>query len=432
MKLRDRIRVAASVLFAPKNADSGTLTATDLLNLLRGGYGTFSGESVTDSSAMMVATVFACSRVLAGTISQLNVEQYRFTEDGGNSPVARNDLWWHLNESPWYDWTAASWKEFIAQMVMLRGDSYALIDRDRRITRGGAIRGFRPLHTDRVQSWRNERNELLYWVIDPDTDEIRTVYPDDILHFPGFGFDGTRSLSVVQHAARMNIGNAIAANRYAGTTFKEGALPQIALKYPKGLNSTQAQVAREAFAATYGQSSGNGRKFPLVLPDGADAKELSITPEDAQLLETRQFESQQICQAAGVPPILIGDSSKVSAWGTGIEQITLGFVRFTVKPILRRWEEELNRKINRRAPNFLRFDLTELLRGDAKSQADYFRAALGGPGSGDAWMSVDEVRRATNLKTLGGKSAEMFRVADAKPAPAPAPAPTPSEDDDEE
>jgi hypothetical protein len=196
-------------------------------------------------------------------------------------------------------------------------------------------------------------------------------------------------------------------------------MPQIALTYPNKLNPDQAELLRKSFIATY---TGTGaRKVPLILTEGGAAEKLSMSPVDIELIASRRIEKQAICEAFGVPPILIGDSEKTSSWGTGVEQITLGFVRFTLAPMLCRWEEELNRKLFRRAGQFIEFSLDALLRGDSKAKAEAYRAALGGPGSGSGWMSVDEVRKLENLPPLGGESAMPF---DATP-PAPA-APTPA------
>jgi HK97 family phage portal protein len=157
---------------------------------------------------------------------------------------------------------------------------------------------------------------------------------------------------------------------------------------------------RETFSSTYGGTS--NVRLPLVLSEGGTVKELSLSPVDLQLLELRRFDREDICQAMGVPPIIIGESEKTSSWGTGIEQIMLGFVRLTVVPHVRRWQEELNRKFFRRAGTFVEFDFDAMLRGDAKSQADFFRSALGGPGTGDGWMSKNEVRRIKNLPPKPG------------------------------
>jgi HK97 family phage portal protein len=145
------------------------------------------------------------------------------------------------------------------------------------------------------------------------------------------------------------------------------------------------------------------------LAEGGEVHELSISPIDMQLLESRRYEREDICQAMGVPPVLIGDNDKTSSWGTGIEQITLGFVRYTIKPHLVRWEEELNRKLFRNAGPFVEFNLDALLRGDSKAQAESFRAAIGGPGTGNGYQTVNEIRRIKNLPPMAGGD-ELFKA----------------------
>ena len=215
------------------------------------------------------------------------------------------------------------------------------------------------------------------------------------------------------------IRNALAAGDFMGRTMGEGAMPQIALSYPNKFGPDQAKLLRDNFVATY---TGTGaRKLPLVLEGGMDVKVLSIKPVDMELLAQRGFEKDDICEAIGVPGVLIGRNEKTTSWGTGVEQITLGFVRYRLKPLLCRWEEELNRKLFRRAGTFVEFNLDALMRGDSKAQAEYFRAAIGGPGTGDGWMSVDQVRTLQNMPPLGGEWDKPFRATRATTTPAPTP-----------
>lgn len=385
---------------SPKNVGV-TITDVEAMREIFGLYTAPSGHAVTDTTAMQVTTVYACINKLSGAISQLPISLYKHKGlADGDEALGRTPLWWLLNESPNSEWTAASWKEWMVLCVALRGDAFTLIERDSRLSAGGAVRGLRPLNPDDVRVFRDENYRLSYAVRLRHSGDVIAVAPDDMLHIPGCGFNGLRSYSVIQHAAKTAVGNALAANEYAGRTFKDGAMPQIAIKFPKSMTAAQADFFRTSFAATY--SGNEGRKLPLVLTEGSEAQELSMNPADAQLLESRQFERHEICQAFGVPPILIGDSEKVSSWGTGIEQITIGFVRYTIKPMLKRWEEELNRKLYRQAPNFLRFELGELMRGDSAAQASYFRAALGGASTGSGWMSINEVRATQNLAPIPG------------------------------
>ena len=359
-----------------------------------------SGFVVTDKTAMQVSTVYACLSKLSGAILQLPIEQYRMLPDGERKQSPRNALWWLLNETPSAAWTSASWKEWIVKCVALRGDQFTEIVRSKSASTYGDVIGLKIHHPD-YSLPRRCKGRLVYDVQDLETLTQYTVDQDDMLHFTGFGFDGLRSMSVVQYAARGAIGNSLASADYSGRSIGEGAMPQIALTYPNTLNPEQAKDLRDSFMATYGAGTG-ARKLPLVLSQGGTAKELSISPIDMQLLESRRFEREDICQAFGVPPVIIGDNDKTSSWGTGIEQITLGFVKYTVKPHLCRWEEEINRKIFRNAGPFVEFDLDALLRGDSKAQAEAFRSALGGPGTGDGYMSINEVRRIKNLPPIEG------------------------------
>lgn len=370
-----------------------------------------SGFAVTDRTAMQVSTVFACLTKLAGAIVQLPIEQYRINADGVRDQAKRSALWWLLNESPCNAWTATSWKEWIMKCVALRGDQHTEIIRSKSANSYGEVVEFRIHHPDYVHARRLNRR-IVYDVCDIETGATYTVDQDDMLHFAGFGFDGLKSLSMIQYAAKNAIGNSLAAADYTGRSIGEGAMPKIALSYEGTLKTEQQDQLRQSFVATYGGTQ--SRKLPLVLTNGAKVSELSISPIDMQLLESRRFEREDICQALGVPPVLIGENDKTSSWGTGIEQITLGFVRYTVKPHLSRWTEELNRKLFRRAGPFLEFDFEGLLKGDSKAQAEADRAALGGPGTGNGYKTVNEVRQSRNLPPIDGGN-ELFKAND-KPA----------------
>lgn len=383
-----------------------------------------SGFAVNDKTAMQVSTVYACLSKLGGAISQLPIEQYRMQPDGQRKQMPRSPLWWMLNETPAPAWTHASWMEWIVRCVALRGDQHTEIVRSRAGATYGEIIGLKVHHPDYVLA-RRVGARLVYDVQDVDTFKCYTVDQDDMLHFAGFGFDGLRSLSMIQNGARSGIGNSLAAADYSGRSIGEGAMPQIALTYPNKLDNEQAKQLRENFVATYGAGSG-ARKLPLVLAQGGDVKELSISPVDMELMASRQFEREDIYQAIGVPGVLIGDNAKTSSWGTGVEQITLGFVKYTVKPHLQRWEEELNRKLFRTAGPFVKFDLDALLSGDSKAQAEAFRSALGGPGSGDGYKTVNEIRRVINLPPVDGGDA-IFRATTAIPAAPAAPSDEPPE-----
>lgn len=376
------------------NHPNGSLTAAEAMRigLFGSGGGSF-GPAVTDSSALQVGAVYACLAKLGGAVSQLPLHEYRARPDREMVTPA-SPLWWLLNEAPEPSWTASAWKQWIVRCVKLRGDQHTEI-----LRRGADVVGLRVHHPDAVVPKR-VNGRLQYACRHPDTQEIYGVDQDDMLHFTGFGFDGVCSMSAIKWAARNAIASELGAARYIGKTITEGGMPRVALEYPANLAPGTAADLRESFAAIYGQ--GEGGRLPLVLANGGKAHELSISPVDMELLASRRLDKQTICEVMGVPPIIIGDSEKSSSWGTGVEQILLAWVKFDLAPMLSGWEEELNRKLFRRAGRFVEFNLGALLRGDSKAQADSFRAALGGPGTGDGWMSVNEVRRLLNLPKLDG------------------------------
>ncbi|WP_374677606.1 phage portal protein [Piscinibacter sp.] len=368
------------------------------------------GITVNDSTALRVSTVYACLARLAGAMLQLPIHQYVIDDSGNRKRAPLAPLWWLLNESPHEDWTAASWKEWIMHCVALRGDQHTEILRGP----GGTIRGLQPLHPDHVAPRRID-GRLVYRVFDAIKREHYMVAREDMLHFCGYGFNGVHSLSVIQWAARQAVRNAIVSSDHARESLANGAVQKLALLYPNKINQGQLELLRESWSETYGGAKKSGR--PIVLTEGGQIKELSLSASDLQLIEGRKFEREEICQAFGVPPVLIGDTEKASSWGTGIEQITLGFVNFTLKPHLVRWEEELNRKLFKRAGQFVEFELDGLLRGDSKAQADAFRIALGGPGTGDAYMTVNEVRRLKNLPPMdGAENDRLFKASTATTA----------------
>lgn len=172
----------------------------------------------------------------------------------------------------------------------------------------------------------------------------------------------------------------------------------------------EEQIARlqTAFQNKYSGSE-NFHRTPLVLTEGLKARELSLSAEDAQLLEARKFQVVDIARAFGVPPHMIGETTGASAVGAGYEQQARDFVMHTLRLHLKRLEQELNRKLfPRDNGKFVRFDLGDLIEGDSKAQAEYNKAALGGPGSGPGWLTPDEVRKMKGLPPMGGLAAQIY------------------------
>jgi len=367
------------------------------------------GISVTPVSAMRVAAVFACVQKIAGAISTLPLDIYS-TDGETPTRLPRDDLWYKLNEQPCPQFTAASHWEGVSMAQLLRGDGFTWIRR----SANNGFREFLPLPwsacTPVLQADRSVRYYIHYQGIST------WASPDEILHFPGFGFDGLKSMSVIAYAAKNAVGNAMAMDEYSGKFFANGAHPSIVIRSPNKMSPEHVTTLQTAFTNKY-SGLDNSHRLPLVLTEGLDAKEISLNAEDAQLLEARKFQVIDIARAFGVPPHMIGETSASTSWGSGIEAMSRGFVTYTLQPHLKRIEQELNRKLFPRNPSkFVRFDREALIEGDSKAQAEYNRAALGGPGTGPGWMSIDEVRKSKGLRPLKGAAAQIYDPRDlAKP-----------------
>lgn len=366
-----------------------------------------SGVSVSATSAMRVSAVAACVAKIAGGIVSCPIHEYSL--DGGEIParLPRNDQWYLLNEQPSSQYTAASMWEGVSMAQLLRGDAFALL----RWKVNGTLREILPLPWGCVSPIRTPGEGVRYYVNSPEHGISTWFDPSDILHFPGLGFNDStmRSMSVIQFGARSAIGNALAMDEYSGKFFENGAHPSIILTSDKKMDDGQVVSMQNAFANRY-SGLANAHRLPLVLTEGVSAKELSLSAEDAQLLEARKFQVMDIARAFGVPGFMINESTGSTSWGTGLETNARGFVQYTLQIWLRKIEQELNRKLYpRNTGRFVEFYREALYETDLKALGEYFRSALGGPGAGDGWMSQDEVRRRLRMPPTDGGS-EIYRA----------------------
>lgn len=353
-----------------------------------------SGYPVNDETAMRVSAVAACIQLLGGTIASLPLPIYQRTATGRDK--IDSPLWYLLNEQPCPAWTAASMVEWWIRCNALRGDAYNIIQRDR----AGEIKGIVPLHPDRVTPMVKD-GEILYRYL-PNGGNGRTYQDDEILHIPGFGYDGDvgRSMSVIKFAALSSIGIALAADDFSGKLYANGGMPKHLIKADGKMDAEQIEQLRKTYADRYTGTDNVGK--PMVLTQGLDVRELSMNAVDADILNSRKYQVIDIARAFGVPPFMIGANDTTTSWGTGIEQMTLGFVKFTLQTYLNRIEQEINRKFFKTTKYFVEFNLDGLLRGDSKSEGEYLRQARGGS-QGPGWMTANEVRRVKNLPPIDGQ-----------------------------
>ena len=355
--------------------------------------------ALSTANAPAVTAVHACTALIAGAVSSLPVPVYQRLPQGEREELYDDDLWWLLNEQWNPRWSAAKAWEYVMFSQLYHGDGFAIIERQ-----GSRIIGLRPVHPLCVEvRANNDGRRLLYRVtfgMDDGIDMVgsRVYDQDDILHFAGVGFDGLRSMSPLRTFLRMSASVAHALQEYTGKFFVQGARPDYVLTAPdltpEQMDATRAQVDQ------YHAGVNNARR-PMLLTGGLELKTISLPLEDVQLLALRQFQVEEIARAYLVPPFMIGHSEKTTSWGSGVEAMGVGFVRYSLRNYLNGVTAEINRKLLPRSTKFLEFDTSELERADFKSMIEGFRTAIGRAGE-PGFMTADEVRRRLNLKRKPG------------------------------
>lgn len=357
-----------------------------------GAPATYTGRPVTESSSMQHGAVYACTRLIGGTTGSLQIDVYRRDGERREKINEKDDIWWLLNEQPHPRWTATNlWKRTL-YAEMLRGDGLIEIQR----SRNGMPIGLRPMPPDCTIDLKDDR--LVYYFPE-DGGKRRGLDQDDVIHIPGYGFDGVRGQSVISWGARNGIGIGLATDEYAARFFGSGAAIQYALLAKQKVDEPMQNRLRAQWEERYAGLENAFR--PVILPEGMDVKELSLTAHDAQLLEARKYSVIDIARCFGVPPILIGESEKTSTWGGGVEQVVLSFLKFSLADRLVTIEQELNRKLFRTRTRMVEFNVDRLLRGDAASRSKFLREMVGGS-QGPGIITVNEARSGERLSPVEG------------------------------
>lgn len=359
---------------------------------------TAAGVAVSAESALRLSTVYRCAAIIAGAIASFPCPVYRRVKED-RERATDLPVYWLLNERPTASWSAASWWEHNLFSMLLKGDGFAYIVRD------GLNRAteFVPLLKSQVNPKRVD-GEVVYDVLLPDGKMTR-LDAMRILHFTMPGFDGLTSPSVVAQAARQTVGTSLATEEHAGRLFSNGGTQRVVLSYPNGLKEDQVRALRDQWVSKYGGPE--NAHLPLVLTNGGKPEAVSLSAVDQQLLESRRFHVEDIARAFGVPPHMIGHTDKTTSWGSGIQEMSIGFVKYTLQPHLTRIEQELNYKLFRQDRLFVEFLVEGLLRGDSKSRGEFYRQGIGGS-QGPGWMTINEVRKLENLPKIGGGD-ELFK-----------------------
>ena len=351
------------------------------------------GKRVNERSAMQMTAVYSCVHILAEAVAGLPLHLYRYKEDGGKEKAIDHPLYLLLHDEPNPEMSSFVFRETLMTHLLLWGNAYAQIIRNGK----GEVIALYPLMPDRMTVDR-DRDGKLYYEYTVSTDDTPTVKgtvvrlnSSDVLHIPGLGFDGLVGYSPIA-MAKNAIGMAIACEEYGAKFFANGAAPGGVLEHP-GTIKDPGRV-RESWQSTFG-GSGNANKI-AVLEEGMKYTPIGISPEQAQFLETRKFQINEIARIFRVPPHMVGDLEKSSF--SNIEQQSLEFVKYTLEPWLVRWEQSIQRTLfspEEKKRYFAKFNVEGLLRGDYASRMTGYATARQ-----NGWMSANDIRELENMDRI--------------------------------
>lgn len=376
---------------------------------------TTSGKPVNERTAMQTTAVYSCVRILSEAVAQLPLHVYAYRDDGGKELKHNHPLYYILHDEPNPEMTSFVFRETLMSHLLIWGNAYAQIVRDG----AGRVLGLYPLLPDKMDVERDDKGKL-YYIYSRDTDENPNfkssgqyiLKAEDVLHIPGLGFDGLIGYSPIA-MAKNAVGMTLACEEYGASFFANGANPGGVLEHP-GILKDPSKV-RESWNSVY-RGTNNAHKI-AVLEEGMKYQQIGIPPEEAQFLETRKFQVNEIARLYRIPPHMVGDLEKSSF--SNIEQQSLEFVKYTLEPWVIRWEQSLSRRLllpGEKGKYFIKFNMDGLMRGDYQSRMNGYSV-----GRQNGWLSANDIREMENLNPIsdeeGGNlylvNGSMTKLADA-------------------
>ena len=355
--------------------------------------GSTAGKAVNERSAMQMTAVYSCVRILSEAIAGLPLHLYIYTEDGNKVKAVEHPLYQILHDEPNPEMSSFVFRETLMTHLLLWGNAYAQIIRNGK----GEVISLYPLMPNKMTVDRDQGGKLYYSYQRSNEEAIQSkdsnviLKPSDVLHIPGLGFDGLVGYSPIA-MAKNAIGMAIACEEYGAKFFSNGASPGGILEHPGTIKDPQR--IRDSWQSTFG-GSGNANKI-AVLEEGMKFTPIGIAPEQAQFLQTRKFQIDEIARIFRVPPHMVGDLDRSSF--SNIEQQSLEFVKYTLDPWVVRWEQSIARALltpEEKKTYFVKFNLDGLLRGDYQSRMQGYAI-----GRQNGWMSANDIRELENLDLI--------------------------------
>lgn len=358
------------------------------------GVRTKTGESVTPDTALTISAVYACVRLLSETIASLPL--YVYTKEGKSKvPAEDHNLFYILHDKPNNYQTSFEFREMLMGHVLLRGNAYAHIEKNQR----GQILQLIPLNPTRMVV-RKVDNRLVYEYTKEGASAPTFLSQEEVLHLKGLSNDGIVGLSPVS-LAREAFGLTMAAENYGARFFANAARPSGVLSHPQTLKPEAQKKLKESWTQAF---TGEGTMGVAVLEEGMSWETISVSNDDAQFLELRQFQVTEIARIFRVPPHMIADLSRATF--SNIEEQSIEFVTYTLRPWLVRLEQSMNTQLFNRLDKgkyFTEHKIEGLLRGNTQSRFQAYAVARNW-----GWLNVNEIRELENMNSV--KDGDIYLV----------------------
>lgn len=374
-------------------AFSKRMSVADLdhvMDMMMGGGGpqTWSGNHVSENSALKNPTVFSCVRVISEAFASMPCHMYRRMSDGDKQLARQHYLYPVLHDKANPYLPAFNFREIGQSHLCTWGNHYSLIEWDN----ADRVKALYPLPPDRVKVTRESVTGPRQYQYRQNNGAWLPVGAEYMFHVSGLGYDGIAGYSPIG-LMRQAIGAADAVNEFGARLFGNGVRNSGFLEHPGALQPAQAERLSKSFREQYTGLSNAHRV--ILLEGGLKFTPSSMPPDDAQFLETKKFSRAEICGIFRVPPHLIADLERST--NNNIEHQSLEFVTFTLVPWMTRWESAIETQLlsdTGRAGYFVEIDANGLMRGDAASRAAFYKSAIN-----DGWMTPNEARVKENMNT---------------------------------
>lgn len=354
-------------------------------------FGTsMSGQRVTLEKSMQVSAVWSCVRILAETISTLPLKVYQKLPNGYRADAKENPIYKVLCVEPNKTQTPVKLLEFLVASMSIKGNAYF-----EKIMIGNRLIALLPILPQDVTDIKQLNNGKYEYTITKDSKE-RKLLEDKVWHIRGFGLDGFLGLDAFSTGKNI-IGAAMASNETSSKFFEKGMSASGFLSSDSLLTPEQRESIRKKMEVFSG--SGNSGKL-MVLEAGLKYQGISINPEQAQMLETRGYDVEEICRFFKVPPTLVGYMSKNSSWASSLDALNRQFLTYTLLPIIRNIEQSITKNLvslTEKETVFAKFNYEGFLRADSSGRSSYYNTALT-----NGWMSRNEVREKEDLPPMEG------------------------------